>query len=359
MNLKTLLFCSLLPLIISGCDATRENDPIEATSDSLQLALEQAIDHTIIPAVKSFNDEAVQLEQDANAFCAFPSVDALATLQTQWKALSNAWYKLNPYNFGPLNDDIIFPKINFIDSLRLRGTNYTETVRAQTLTLLENDQTLDLDYFRNLSFQKVGLLPLESLIFETSDSSHSIEPSAIINDYENASRKCDILIGLAELMTETAKYVRTGWTENHKNEGTSFRSIFLNAELEDGTEPLTKLIASMQEHLDYLQKRSVVLISGKISGNSWENITASIDSIEQLLSGTEETSANFFQLMESGGYQNAVATVRENIAEIRQNILNKDDSLLEISLGKFDGNFKREIPDGLDVTLGINFSDGD
>jgi hypothetical protein len=33
--------------------------------------------------------------------------------------------------------------------------------------------------------------------------------------------------------------------------------------------------------------------------------------------------------------------------------------MLEISLGYLDGNFKREIPDSLELDLGINFSDGD
>jgi hypothetical protein len=63
--------------------------------------------------------------------------------------------------------------------------------------------------------------------------------------------------------------------------------------------------------------------------------------------------------MASTGSQNAVAAVEDSIVQVRQAIANRDIDMLEISLGFLDGNYKREIPDSLELDLGINFSDGD
>jgi hypothetical protein len=78
-----------------------------------------------------------------------------------------------------------------------------------------------------------------------------------------------------------------------------------------------------------------------------------------LLVGDANTSDTLFDVMEATGNQNAVAAVEASINQVRQAIANRDVDMLEISLGFLDGNFKREIPDSLELDLGINFSDGD
>jgi len=72
-----------------------------------------------------------------------------------------------------------------------------------------------------------------------------------------------------------------------------------------------------------------------------------------------DLTVSFIGLMDVTGFQVAIGSVKSNIAEIRQSIENEDAAMLDIALGKLDGNFKREIPDGLEVELGINFTDGD
>ena len=44
---------------------------------------------------------------------------------------------------------------------------------------------------------------------------------------------------------------------------------------------------------------------------------------------------------------------------MRQATADQNEEMLEITLGFLAGNFKREIPDGLNVVLGINFGDRD
>ena len=111
--------------------------------------------------------------------------------------LFSQWYRLSIYNFGPLDDDLIFPAYTFIDSLRLRGTDYTGTVRSEITADISGDFSLDDDYYALKTFNKVGLLALESVIFETASSEHSQVSENIIAEYQDQSRKCDVLKGLA------------------------------------------------------------------------------------------------------------------------------------------------------------------
>jgi predicted lipoprotein len=359
MQLKPYLLLLLLTPLLCTCGGTRENDPVEAAEDSLDKATETAVDKKIIPTVDAFSVQANQFSAQSVAFCDSSDENTLNALQAQWKSLSSQWYKLEIYRFGPLNDDLIFPKINFIDSLRLNGRNYVDTVRTEISKNIASADTLDEDFFDKQVFKNVGLLALESLSFETAASEHSKLPADIVAEYKNLPRKCEVLKGLSNQLVKHANYVQNGWNNDHKASGKPFRDLFISNQLEDGTPALTRLIASTQEHLDYLQKRNVATTAAQISEHSWDNITASIDEVEQLLAGVNESDLSYFDLMSSGGFQNSVGTVKENITRVRQDIQNKDAAALKVSLGKLDGNFKREIPDGLAVQLGINFIDGD
>lgn len=354
-----LLSLAIAASLLTACGGTRENDPVEASTDNLAIALQEAIDQSVIPAVNAFAAQTRTYRTAANSFCATPSQANLANLQEAWESTSEKWFALSNYNFGPVNDDLIFPKYTFIDSLRLRGTNYLETVRTEIANNMSGTATLDEAFFDGQTFQKVGLLALESASFETAASEHSQTPTDIIAEYSDTPKKCDVLNGLAAHLERQADYVQSGWTTDHKNSGTPYRTLFLSEQLEDGTAPLTVLITAVQEYLDYLQQRNVATIAASLSEHSWQSISASIDEVETLLQGTDKTTISFFAIMESSGYQTAVETVQQNIAAVRQTIADRDADMLEIELGKLDGNFKREIPDGLNVELGINFSDGD
>ena len=208
-------------------------------------------------------------------------------------------------------------------------------------------------------FQFVGLLPLELLVFETASSEHSQVLANVVAEYEIFPRKCDALTGLAALLTSHAEYLRDGWSEAFKNSDQPYRDLFLAGETEDGSEPITLLITSVQGFLDYLQARTVVTNVAQVSDYSWQAVAATIDEIETLLSGADATTVSIFDIMESTGNQGAIETVEATIASVRESISNRDEILLEVRLGELDGHFKREIPDSLDVELGINFSDGD
>ncbi len=349
-------------VVLAGCvndDRSSEPEAVLPVELSLQAVIKQAVDNAIVPSVVAFLADAEALNAAAKDFCSGPDAVKLSAMQNSWQAAFERWFRLSIYNFGPLDDDIVFPVFTFIDSLRLRGTQYIETARSEIAGDIDSSRSLDAAYFGAKTFQRVGLLALESVVFETSTSEHSTAPGDVIADYEFRPRKCEVLQGLSAQLVERARYVEQGWLTAFKGTELPYRTLFLDGQLEDGTEPLTQVLVSAQEFLDYLQLRRVVVTAGQVSMHAWEAISAAIDEVEILLRGNASTTDSIFEAMAATGNQNAVATVEESIAQVRQAISASDIDMLEITLGYLDGNFKREIPDSLEVDLGINFTDGD
>lgn len=347
-----------MAIFISACGGERVNDAIVVSQASLDVALEDAVDARIITAVNGFVLAVTNLDDAVEAFCVAPDVPSLVELQQEWRNTAEAWYRLEPYNFGPLNDDIVFPTYTFIDAYRLRGTDYTATVRTEIANDMAGTYTLNDSYFGSKTFQRVGLLALEVAIFETS-SAQSQASADIVTEYAASTRKCEMLHGLTAQLLQRANYVKNGWSVDYKNTGQAYRTIFLSGELEDGSESVSAMLVAIQEYLDYLKLRSVVTSTAQISAYSWELIAASIDEIENLLVGQTDARFTFFSIMQSAGKVASVETVEANIASIRTNISSRDADGLGAVLALLDGNFKREIPDGLDVDLKITFTDGD
>lgn len=344
--------------VLQGCGgSSRPNDPVVLSEPSIQETLQKTVDTIILPAVSSFDDATNTFAGNAADFCDLPQSDELSALQNQWKATAEAWYRLMPYNFGPLNDDVVFPAYMYIDSLRLRGTDYTATLRNEIADNTNGDHTLDDAYFASQSFQKLGLPALELVLFETLDG--STDNSDILDEFLQKPRKCQVLIGLARQLRGRASYVYEGWNNHYKGGTHSYAGLFITANLEDGTPPITELLTSVQEYLDYLKQRSVATVAAKPSGHIWPLLNASLTEIETLMQGDGSTRFTFFNIMESAKHQSEVETVRDNIAFARDAVSLNNATDFGVAAALLDGNFKREIPDSLDVELGISFSDGD
>lgn len=86
---------------------------------------------------------------------------------------------------------------------------------------------------------------------------------------------------------------------------------------------------------------------------------ASLSEVKNMLAGRTQTKFNILDIMSAGGHGQSVETVKENIALAQSAIGNNDSVLFESAVAQLDGNFKREIPNGLEVELGITFTDGD
>ena len=363
--MKHLLILSLCTALISACDTKRKNDePVAGSADSLNLALSTVIEETITPDISAFKSETDILLTNATTFCSDINQTNLESLQAQWKTLSVRWNKIVMYNIGPLNDDLIFPKMNFIESMRQRGTDYTGVVRGEIVARMGDITPLDESYYDSLSFTRVGMLALEVLVFEDSISNDNTDLSKIVADYQGNSRKCEYLEGMISLQKRLATDIENGWlisfSDDNQNSGKAFKDTLINGELGDGSESVPALITVLQEHLDYIKKRKLeVILDAQIADYFYENMAATLDAVEMFLEGNTAESYSFFDQMLVNNFPAEVALVRENLSAARQAVATQNRNALAIATGLLDGNFKREIPDSLEVILGVNFTDGD
>jgi hypothetical protein len=132
----------------------------------------------------------------------------------------------------------------------------------------------------------------------------------------------------------------------------------LGRTLPDGRRPLTQLIISAQEYVDYLHRRNVVNLAGRLSVTGWVLLERAVDALEDLLAAELE-GGNIFHYMEVLGSRAAVEKVSSDLAAVRTALAAADAEALANALIVLDGDFKREIPDALGIDLGITLTDGD
>ncbi len=353
--LKSTLLITLFTFFIFSISA--------CSNESEENTLDNIIKNNILPAVTGFKNQANSLVSKTDTFCAAIDQAKLEALQQQWKDLSLQWHSLVMYNIGPLNDNLIFPKIKFIESMRPRGRDYTSAVRAEQMTRLDDNTVLDASYFDALNFTLVGMLALELLIFEDSISNKK-DLITIVSDYQARPRKCEYLTGMAQLLQRHAIEIDHGWQVEFLATGKPFKNILLDGEMANGKQSVAALLISIQEYLDYLEKRKLdvndnAVMDAQIANFFYENIGSALTEIDNVLEGSGVTNANFFNSMKENGHTAQVDIVKNNMANAKQAVAAKNRGDLAMYIGFLDGNFKREIPDSLGVNLGINFSDGD
>ena len=359
---KSWLLVSSLIVALSACGGGGSSGAAAPVANKNAQILQSSVSNVILPAVESFRSKASALDVNTSDFCAEsnPVVGTLQRLQEDWKALSKAWYAVALYNFGPLDSpqDLV-PRYFSIDSLRVRGEDYTNTVKANIRTSLSGSVVLDDAYFSALNFQDVGLLALEYLLFEEVLSDGEKDDADILLEYKNNTRKCGWLKGISAQLNTHANTVSQKWNVAYRDSSAAYKDLYVAGQADGVSEPFNLLITTGQKHFDYLKSRDVANQAAKFSEYAWQSIAASIDQLEALLSNSTDVSNGIFTQMNAAGLASSVTLLNGNIAEARQAITDRSDVSLNVALGKLDGNFKREIPNALGIVLGINFSDGD
>jgi len=356
-NIEKLALLSAFALLVGSCD---DSGPPISTLPTGPEIMRDAVEHTIVPDITAFDEEARGLLTDVDTFCGSPSAAGLESVQTRWRSLAEAWNAIAGYNFGPLDDDIITPKIIYSESMRQAGNDYTETVREAIAAALAGTDTLDSAYFEGKTFDEVGILALEVLVFEDTREGHSTAAADVLDDFEAAPRKCAYLQGMAGRLANDADEVEQGWTNAFGSAGVPFRDTMSGDMLEDGTEPVAALLIALQEHIDYIQTRKLEgVLDAQLSGNFYPNVLAFLEAFDELFTQPAEDSYGFFDRMEATGNDAEVQLVRTNLDAAKEAARSEDREALDAAMGLLDGNLKREIPNALGVVLGLTFTDGD
>lgn len=357
---KLALFSFLAVSFSGACDDGGGGAGGPATLPIGAEIMRDTVETTIVPDVAAFEAQAQDMLTDADAFCTAPGPEPLQDLQTRWRSLSEAWSAVAAYNLGPLDDDVITPRIIFIESMRQRGTDYTQTVRDGVRRGVEGSDLLDLAYFDRQTFDEVGILALEILVFEDSRDGNSTDPGDVLADFEASPRKCDYLHGVAELLARESSEVHVGWTESFGESGEPFRETMTGPALADGTEPVAALLIVLQEHLDYIKVRKLDgILDAQLAGQFYPNVLVMLEAMEELLAQPDEDSFGLLERMEATENTAEVEAVRANFEAAKSAALMEDREGLTAAIGLLDGNLKREIPDALGVELGLTFTDGD
>lgn len=365
--MKNFLSASLLAcssLLLAACGGSSSS--LTSYNSELNIAANEAIEQSIIPAATRFQQQVNNLDTQSESFCEAGNINEenLTLLQSQWNTSNQAWFELLPYRFGPLVNSELFPTYTFIDSYRLRGTNYTSTVRNKIDSLLAANDELTPVTFSNLSFQFVGLLALEVSIFEDA-ASQSQEKADIIAEYQANPRKCQLLTGFAKELLSRADTVLIGWNTNYRETGQGYQELLINNQLENllddesGESAIEKITISVQEFYDYLGQRDLTIDVAQLSGSIWQALGKSIAGTQELLTGTDNTEISFNDIMEVNRFGQTINLLQDNIQTFQTALEEENTVDMKASAKVLDGNFKREVPEALDVSLGLNFSDGD
>jgi predicted lipoprotein len=362
-NTHSLLLLLAAAFVLTGCGASSSSSSA-TTNTELEVAASNIIDNVIIPAANDFQTQAQKLDDDAHSFCsvlANLTETNLTGLQDTWLATASAWYTLLPYKFGPMESSVIAPNYLYIDSYRNDHTDRSANVTSNINAIVADTDTIKDDYFVNATPSSIGLLPIE-IIFNTYTD---------INNYSTPNdRLCSLLKAYTTQLSYRANVIADGWSVDYRNSGKKYRTLLLSKQLdiilndEDGSSAISKIVVGIQDYFDYLTRRNVTTDQAKISDTIWRHLLASINSVNTVLNEDNNSDVSILALMVNNGYEQEANTVKSNIALILSTIninstSSTDPTNMKNAAALLDGNFKREIADGLGVNAGLNFSDGD
>ncbi|MCH2110455.1 MAG: hypothetical protein MK135_14120 [Polyangiaceae bacterium] len=340
---------SLISLAMASLMGCSNEDTPRISQEQAQLLVQGVAEQQLSIAVQNFSEDTEELATAAKTHCVAPSEATLVDLRLAWATASQAWYQLQLFNFGPATADIVFPEFTFIDSLRLRGTDYTETILTTQENWLNSDEVLTAEFFSELRFQYVGLLSTEVSFFA--------EDGVAVATGED-DRICQIAMGLSTELASRAEELRAGWLEPNGDSGASYLELLVDNELPDGRDHLVALLLAGWEYADYLEKRSVVTVAGQLSQTSWSLLAASVGSLRKLLEEEQEGKSIVSLMQEMGA--NADATELGVILSDLSEAVEKEDVLgLNSSLASLVHFFRSEIPLALGIDLGLTITDGD
>ncbi len=346
----------LCAVAVAGCGDDESSGP------PLQAALQRAVDARIVPRMTALADAAEQLQSDIEAGCPSPTSDQVSSFQDGWLRLSLRWNEAATYVFGPLDDDPIVPAYIFIESMRQRGIDYTQTVREAREAAISGPETLDESFFSSLSFTEIGVLAVEALVFETSTATPSNRLEDIVLAFAATPRRCSYLTGIADRLAARTRQVADGWISGTE----PFRARMLSGQLEDGSDPTVAVFVAVIEQLEFLRRRKLAAIldaqiatAARPNANPFfANLQAFLDEVETLMEAGDDA-VDFFDVMAGRGRTDGVTTVTARLNAARQALNAADREQAADAFLQLEQSFRREVPEGLGIELGLNFSDGD
>ena len=370
----SLLLSSLLTFGLSGCGSDTDST-ITTSLSEVDLAIQHSINYTTIDAIDSFSNSIETLDTQIDTFCGAVEAENLSTVQSSWTTSFVAWYRVLPFQFGPLaNTDNSSPILDYIDAYR----NATDSDRVTNLaainplitTLMASADAIAQTSFSNTRAKEIGLNVMETALFST--TSGSTVTADIVTEFNAQPKKCDIIQALSYELSRRAEDLQSQWKDDYRDTTLSYQYLFTNNLLEDyfsvidvqgdgtGTPASEELVVSVQEFLDFAGNANIFTDLTRYSNTTiWQALDASIITIENILDQTPETDLTLLAIINNNGYEQDVETIELNIASIKQAITEQNTTDFTAAVRALDGNFKTSVLDGLNINKGLTFADGD
>jgi predicted lipoprotein len=359
MKIKLTLSILFATVFLSACGSTQKKiAELEVSPTGLQAVVASSADGVIIPAIENWQQASTSFYLQTEQFCKKPSSPALKQLQAGWKHLSLKWNQTIMYDFGPLRDNLFSAKVNFVESMRQRGKNYDKTVASRLNQRLNDTKKLDSAYFVGLNFNLVGMSALEQMVF-SDFTTQKTDTGSIVSNYRQHRRSCELLVGLSRLNSDIADYVLDGWHKKSRGSKKSYRELFAKNQLINGEKSLTKLIFSVQDYFRYIKQRKLEgRLDAKLSAMTFTNMIAGLEAIEQLFTG-KGSNLSLQKYLQASDNKSVADIFLKTLQTAKTQAKLKDREAMKRTYTKLVKMLEKDIPKGLGVDFGMNFTDGD
>lgn len=234
--MKKIYFVGIVALcsIISSC----KKKPSLLENYDRSILLTNIADSVIHPAYQNLYNNIDELNNEATAFNAAPSVASLNTLKNSWNNCVATWMYCEGFNFGyantaALNSQIASTPANFqVIEDEIHGTN-----------------SIDENYIAATGTTRKGLSAIEYLLYGDNASEQSIVDSFTTSSF--ALRRQTYLQALCMHIKTQSGLALADW-----NGGSSYTSFISQTQL-DISGSLNLYVNSLTEHIELVRKTKV------------------------------------------------------------------------------------------------------
>ncbi|MDE7160068.1 MAG: hypothetical protein K2O24_04405 [Muribaculaceae bacterium] len=228
MKLRNLFILSFIALLCFSC--SKEDDPtpapgtLSAKEQALKKAVEDYVDHTVLPTYAAMADAAVELRDLCLAMQEKHAAGTLATSDIKaageaWKRARKNWELSEAFLFGPAANHNIDPHI---DSWPL-----DKAAMETLLTQIRNGSSWSLE--NNGGYGLIGFHAVEYMLFQLSAD----ENSALVHYIDYTSEEMEYLVAVAEDLCQQCVCLEACWA-GIDTLSSAKREILEEAELDYG-----------------------------------------------------------------------------------------------------------------------------
>ena len=234
MHIKQKIGIALAGMILIAAACSKSPSPDKSSSlfgNYDQTTMLNNIGSNVLTAgINNLATGSAAAETAINAFAASPNSTTLTTAQAAWITLTQNWAAVAPFNFGPLQDNLIEANI---DTWPANGGKIEAAITAGS-----NAATVGAD--------TKGLKGLEYLLFDKSSN------TAVLAKYTGnaAAAREAFLNSVAKDLNTQALSLQNGW----KN---SYLSSFESAKGNDVSSSVSQLVNAMSFYLDQVKNMKI------------------------------------------------------------------------------------------------------